>query len=132
MASHPKFELNTAKNGQFYFNLTAKNGQTIATSEQYTTKAACENGIASVATNATNAETEDTTTGGTASNPKFCLKESKNGQFYFNLTAKNGQVIASSEMYTTKSACENGIASVKTNAPTAETEDTTTEESAAA
>ena len=58
-----------------------------------------------------------------AKHPKFELKTSKNGQFYFNLTAKNGQVIASSEMYTTKDAAENGIRSVQENAPVAETED---------
>ncbi|MCB9964190.1 MAG: YegP family protein [Rhodospirillales bacterium] len=58
-----------------------------------------------------------------ASHPKFLIKQAKDGQFYFNLTAKNGQVIASSEMYTTKAACENGIASVKENAPNAETEE---------
>ena len=58
-----------------------------------------------------------------ASHPKFLLKQAKNGQFYFNLTAKNGQVIATSEMYTSKSACENGIASVKENAPEADTEE---------
>ena len=58
-----------------------------------------------------------------ASHPKFLIKQAKNGQFYFNLTAKNGQVIASSEMYTTKSACENGIESVKENAPNAEMEE---------
>lgn len=58
-----------------------------------------------------------------ASHPKFMIKQAKNGDFYFNLTAKNGQVIASSEMYSSKSACENGIASVKENAPMAETEE---------
>lgn len=58
-----------------------------------------------------------------ASHPKFLIKQAKNGQFYFNLTAKNGQVIASSEMYTTKAACENGIDSVKENAPGAEVEE---------
>lgn len=62
-----------------------------------------------------------------ASHPKFLLKTAKNGQFYFTLTAKNGQVIAQSEMYTTKSAAENGIKSVQENAPQAETE---TEEAA--
>ena len=60
-----------------------------------------------------------------AKHPKFELKKSKNDQFYFNLTAKNGQIIASSEMYTTKDAAENGIRSVKENAPEAETEDQT-------
>lgn len=57
--------------------------------------------------------------------PAFQLKTAKNGQFYFTLTAKNGQVIAQSEMYTTKDAAENGIASVKNNAPLAETDDQT-------
>ena len=57
--------------------------------------------------------------------PAFIIKTAKNGQFFFNLTAKNGQVIASSEMYTTRAACENGIASVKTNAPNADTDDQT-------
>ncbi len=61
MASHPKFELKQSKNGQFYFNLTAANGQVIATSEQYTTRQAAVNGIASVQTNAPKAETEDQT-----------------------------------------------------------------------
>lgn len=60
-----------------------------------------------------------------ASHPKFELKKSKNGQFYFNLTASNGQVIATSEMYVSKDAAENGIASVKKNAPVAQTEDQT-------
>lgn len=55
--------------------------------------------------------------------PAFQLKTAKNGQFYFNLTAKNGQVIATSEMYTTKAACENGINSVKENAPQADIDD---------
>jgi len=59
MASHPKFELKTAKNGDFFFNLTAKNGQVIATSEMYKSKAAAENGIASVKTNAPQADTEE-------------------------------------------------------------------------
>ena len=55
--------------------------------------------------------------------PAFQLKTAKNGQFYFTLTAKNGQVIAQSEMYNSKDAAENGIASVKTNAPLADTDD---------
>jgi uncharacterized protein YegP (UPF0339 family) len=59
MASHPKFLVKTGKNGQHYFNLTAKNGQVIATSEGYTTKAACMKGIESVKTNAPNAEIEE-------------------------------------------------------------------------
>ena len=55
--------------------------------------------------------------------PKFIIRKSSNGQFYFNLYATNYQVIATSEMYATKDGCKNGINSVKTNAPIAETED---------
>lgn len=118
MATHPKFELKKSKNDQFFFRLTAKNGQVIARSEMYTTRAAAENGIDSVKTNAPIAANSD-------ANPKFDLKEATNGEFHFNLTAKNGQVIASSEMYTTKAAAENGINSVTENAPLADIEDLT-------
>jgi len=45
----------------------------------------------------------------------FELKESKDGQFMFNLKASNGQVILTSELYTTKPSAENGIESVRKN-----------------
>ena len=45
---------------------------------------------------------------------KFVITTAKNGEFTFNLKASNGEVIlTASETYTTMSACENGIASVK-------------------
>lgn len=56
---------------------------------------------------------------------KFVLKKDASGQFRFNLLASNGQVIASSEAYTTKAAALNGIDSVKRHAPDAETDDQT-------
>lgn len=46
---------------------------------------------------------------------KFEIKKSTNGKFHFNLKAGNGQIILSSEMYETKSACQNGIESIKKN-----------------
>lgn len=55
--------------------------------------------------------------------PAFQLKRAKNDQYYFTLTAKNGQVIAQSLMYSSKDAAKNGIASVKVNAPIAEIDD---------
>lgn len=58
-----------------------------------------------------------------ATHPKFEIKKAKNGDYYFTLSAKNGQVIASSEMYSSKSAAQNGIASIKENAPKADIED---------
>jgi uncharacterized protein YegP (UPF0339 family) len=56
---------------------------------------------------------------------KFELKTTKSGQFMFNLKAGNGQIIATSEHYTTKAAALNGIESVKKNAPDAATDDQT-------
>ena len=48
---------------------------------------------------------------------KFVISTTKNGEFTFNLKASNGEIVlAASETYTTQSACENGIASVKKNA----------------
>lgn len=48
---------------------------------------------------------------------KFVISNRKNGEYQFNLKAGNGQVILVSEGYSTKAACENGIDSVKRNAP---------------
>jgi uncharacterized protein len=56
---------------------------------------------------------------------RFVLKKDAKGQFRFNLVAGNGEIIASSEAYTTKAAALNGIESVKRNAADAETDDQT-------
>lgn len=105
-----KFVISTRKNGEFQFNLKASNGQVILTSEGYSNKAACVNGIESVMKNATD-------------DARYDRKISSNGKDYFNLKAGNGQIIGTSEMYESKAAMENGIASVKKNAPDAETEE---------
>ena len=55
----------------------------------------------------------------------FEINKSTDGQFYFTLKAQNHEVIATSEMYTTKENCQNGINSVKTNAPNATVVDNT-------
>ena len=56
-----KFVLTKTASGQFHFNLLASNGQVIATSESYKTKAAALNGIESVKKNAPAAVTDDRT-----------------------------------------------------------------------
>ncbi|MBQ2393463.1 MAG: YegP family protein [Alistipes sp.] len=109
-----KFVIKLRKNGEYQFDLKATNGQVILSSEGYTTKAACLNGIASVKKNAP----ED---------GRYERKEAKNGAPYFNLKAGNGQVIGSSEMYSSEAARDNGIESVKKNAPEAEIVDETVE-----
>ena len=107
------------------FDLKAGNGQTIATSEVYTTQASCKNGVESVRKNALKAKLEDQTVRNfqVATNPKFQLYEDKGGQYRFRLKSRNGQTIAISESYTTKAACENGIESIRKNAPEAAVEE---------
>ena len=104
------------------FDLKAGNGEVIATSEVYTTEAACRNGIESVMKNAPVAAVEDQTVEGYAAekHPKFEVYEDKGGEFRFRLKATNGQVIAVSEGYTAKAGCLNGVESVKKNAVDAE------------
>jgi uncharacterized protein YegP (UPF0339 family) len=105
-----KFVLKKTANGQFDFRLVAGNGEQILRSETYTTKPAAENGIESVKKNA-------------GSDVRYEKLTAKNGQFYFNLKAANGQVIGTSEMYKAEASREKGIASVKTNAATAAIDD---------
>lgn len=58
---------------------------------------------------------------------KFVIEKSKNGQYHFVLKAGNGEIIATSEQYTTKASAQNGIESVKKNAPDAPVSDETGE-----
>ena len=118
-----KFVIRNVASG-IKFDLKATNGQVIATSEVYDSKVACVNGIESVRKNAPVAAFEDQTAEGyeVAINPKFELYQDKAGEYRFRLKARNGQIVAISEGYTTKAACENGIESVRKNAPEAQTE----------
>lgn len=112
-----KFVIRNTNTG-IKFDLKADNGQVIATSEVYSSEAACKNGIESVQKNAPVAAVENQTVEGfaTEKNPKFEIYTDKAGEFRFRLKATNGQVIAVSEGYKALASCENGIASVKKNA----------------
>lgn len=101
-----KFKL-IQKGSQWHFNLLAGNHEPILHSEMYETKAAAQNGIESVRKNSQR-------------DGAFEVKEAKNGQSYFVLKSTNGQVVGQSEMYTSESSANNGIESVKKNAPDAE------------
>jgi uncharacterized protein len=107
-----KFDLKQGGSGQFMFNLKAGNGEVILTSELYTQKQSAIIGIESVKTNA-------------ADDTRYERKTAKNGQPFFVLTATNGQTIGKSEMYSSISAMEKGIESVKKNGPGAAIEDST-------
>ena len=103
------------------FDLKANNGEVIATSEVYTTEAACRNGVDSVVRNAPVAPVEDQTVEGyeVLKHPKFEVYQDKAGEFRFRLKASNGQIIAVGEGYKTMKSCKNGIASIGKNAPDA-------------
>lgn len=107
-----KFVITTRTNGEFQFNLKAGNGQTILSSEGYSSRAGCQNGIESVKTNSQD-------------DSKFDRKTTSNGKPYFSLKAGNGQIIGSSEMYESEASRDKGIASVKSNAPDASVDDQT-------
>lgn len=99
-----KFEIKKTKSGLCKFDLKASNGQVVLSSQSYKSLVGCQNGINSVKVNA-----ED--------DRKYDRNTAKDGSPYFNLKANNGQIIGTSEMYSNTAAMENGIASVKKNAP---------------
>ena len=107
------FELKQSASGKFMFNLKAGNHETILTSETYSSKAAAENGIDSVRRNA-------------GEDANFERKTAKDGSPYFSLKSPaNGQTIGKSEMYSSGSARDGGIESVKRNAKSAAVKDKT-------
>jgi uncharacterized protein YegP (UPF0339 family) len=109
-----KFVLTKTKNEKFMFNLKAGNGEIILTSEQYNAKASALNGIESVKKNAVD-------------DGRYDRKADKDGKPFFALKAGNGEPIGKSESYSSETAMENGVKSVKTNAPDAKVDDQTAE-----
>jgi uncharacterized protein len=104
------FEIKKATDGRFVFNLKAANDQVILTSQTYESKESAESGIASVKQNA-------------GLDAHYEEKTGSDGLPYFVLHAANQQVIGRSQMYSSRDAMLKGIASVKHNAPLAETVD---------
>ncbi len=100
------FDFKKSSDGQFFFNLKSSNGEIILQSERYKAKSGAENGIKSVKMNAPN-------------DARFDRKTATNGKPYFVLKAANGEIIGTSEMYSSESARDSGIESVKTMAPDA-------------
>ena len=89
---------------KFRFNVHAANGQIVLSSEQYTTEAAAFNGAFAV-----QAEGQAATS--------YALKQNTAGGWYFNLSAQNGEIIGTSQQYTTKAAAQDGMKSLQTFLP---------------
>jgi uncharacterized protein len=96
------YEMSKNDKGQYSFVLKAANAQVVLRSEQYESKSAASNGIASVQKNS---QADD----------RFELKDASDGRPFFTLRAGNNQVIGTSQMYATVAARATGMASVKAN-----------------
>lgn len=105
-----KFVIERGTGGKYRFNLKAGNGEIILSSETYETKAGALGGVESVKANA-------------PVDSRYERRTASNGQPYFLLKAANGQIVGRSETYSSTSAMEGGIESVKKNAPGAAVED---------
>jgi len=97
---------------QYRFVLKAGNNETILTSERYVAKQSALGGIESVRRNSPD-------------DSRYERKNASNGAPMFNLKAANGEVIGSSELYSSVSAREQGIQSVMRNGPSAQVDDQT-------
>ena len=105
------FKLSKSTAQQPYrFNLHATNHEIVLRSENYAAKAGALNGIQSVRENA-------------PIDARYHRKRSSDGQYMFNLVARNGQIIGTSERYRSEQGRDNGVSAVKRNAPTAELKD---------
>jgi uncharacterized protein YegP (UPF0339 family) len=108
-----KFEVyQSGKNKEFRFRLKADNGQIILSSEGYTAKASCLNGIESVKKNS-------------ADPKRFNKSKTPSNMIRFAITAANSQIIGTSQNYKSESGRDNGIESVKRNASKAEIKEVT-------
>ena len=98
------------------FDLKAGNGETIASSEVYTSFAACRKGAESVKKCAAAGKIADLTEeNALPANPRIELFADKTGHFRFRLRSRNGAIIAVSEGYQSKAMCLAGIQSVLQN-----------------
>ncbi len=136
------FEIIRDSAGKFRFHLKATNGQIIAVSQAYGAKESAITGIDSIKKNAPIAKIVDLSTAegaaqksthaaGIAQDPVFEIQFNAPDRYRFHLKAANGEIITVSQSYLSKQAAETGIASVKTNAPTAKVYDKTVEPIAA-
>ncbi|WP_027378722.1 YegP family protein [Chryseobacterium daeguense] len=107
-----KFVITQRINNEYQFNLKSGNGEIILTREGYVQKASCHKGIESVRMNSQD-------------DSRYDRRVAINGKNYFVLKARNGEIIGKSQYFSSKTAMENGIHSVKSNAPLAEIVDET-------
>jgi uncharacterized protein YegP (UPF0339 family) len=112
MTTTSKYLLHPAGEAQFHWDLKAANSQTILSSQMYAAKAGAETGIESCRNNS-------------GHDARYERLTSKDTKPYFVLKAGNGEIIGTSQMYSSDAARDQGIASCKENGPSAATQDET-------
>lgn len=100
-----RFDVQGSETGAFHFNVHAKNGQIVLSSESYSSEAAAYNGAFAVQQDGQRAAS-------------YTVRPNAAGGYYFTVTADNGQVIGVSQQYTTKQSAETGAAAVQALLPT--------------
>lgn len=117
-----RFKITAAKGGQFQAKF-GYNGEIMVWSENYTTKAAARNCIASIVKNAPNAPVVNVDKGESAKGYRFEIAKAKDGQSFVRFVAANGETMVRSETYKAIASARNCIASIKKHAASAETID---------
>ncbi len=107
-----KYTLHPAGASQFHWDLKAGNSQTILSSQMYAAKSGAETGIQSCRTNS-------------GDDARYERLVSKATEPYFVLKAGNGEIIGTSQMYSSEAARDAGVVSCKENGPTGVTQDDT-------
>lgn len=99
--------------GKFRFRLRAPNNKIVVVSEAYESKSGCINGIKAIQKTCQSPTEDKTIEGKKLPNPKYEIFVDADLEFRFNLIAANGQVVGSSEGYSSKQGCKRGIEAVK-------------------
>jgi hypothetical protein len=94
-----RFEVFRGLDGKSYFHLRAKNGEIVLQSQGYSSRARATAGVKSVQTNGVLAS-------------RYTVLPAVDGRFYFLVKAANGQTIARSQLYATKSNADRGVETV--------------------
>lgn len=119
-----KFKIVAAANDQFRVQFVY-NAEVMVWSENYKSKSSAQNCIDSLKKNAPEAAVVDLTKDETGKGYRFEIEQAKNGETFVRFKAANGETMVRSETYKSKSSAKNCIASVKKNAPGADTVDET-------
>lgn len=94
----------------YSFSFLSADGKTLVRSENYAEKKSALNGIESVKKNCLDEK-------------RYELNTSKDSKFYFNIKASNGQVVATSMLFSTEKDRDNAIAQLKNGASNAAVEE---------